>query len=515
MNAVIYCRVSTKEQVDNLSLGTQERESRRYCERAGYGVARVFVERGESAKTADRPQLLAMLEWCRKNKDTVDVVVVYAVSRLARRQYDHHTIRMMLSRYGISLRSVTEPIDDSPTGKAMEGMLSVFSQLDNDMRSERTKAGMRARMQLGKWSHKAPLGYLNSKVPSLEPDPQVAPLVAEAFQRIASGRYSLAEATAYVNALGLRGRNGKPLEPKRLDRILRSPVYKGLIVSKNSDTSAQGDFQPIVSEETFDVAQAALERNGKAKSPRLRVRPEFPLKRTLRCARCSKPLTASTSKGNGGEYAYYRCRENCVKGRQEDVHLAFVTLLRRLEPTEGVMRLFREIVLDVWRTRGEEARRARGRLQERVDRLLDRKNKLFDLRLDGKVDEASFDEQLERLQDQIGELRLQLAEAQAEELDIESTLDFAEYALRNAARMWQGFDVEQRMRFQRLLFPDGLTFDGKGFGTGTISPVFKVLEPSTNVKGSMASPITPGWNQVVGWPREVQRIREIAGDVAA
>ena len=68
---------------------------------------------------------------------------------------------------------------------------------------------------------------------------------------------------------------------------------------------------------------------------------------------------------------------------------------------------------------------------------------------------------------------------------------------------------------QMLLFPDGLTFDGKGFGTGTISPVFKVLEPSTNVKGSMASPITPGWNQVVGWPREVQRIREIAGDVAA
>ena len=188
--------------------------------------------------------MLRPVEWCRKNKDTVDMVVVYAVSRLARQQYDHHTIRMMLSRYGISLRSVTEPIDDSPTGKAMEGMLSVFSQLDNDMRSERTKAGMRARMQLGKWSHKAPLGYLNSKVPSLEPDPRVAPLVAEAFQRMASGRYSLAEATAYVNALGLRGRNGKPLEPKRLDRILRSPVYKGLIVSKNSEAAKHASVMP-------------------------------------------------------------------------------------------------------------------------------------------------------------------------------------------------------------------------------------------------------------------------------
>ena len=109
------------------------------------------------------------------------MVVVYAVSRLARKQYDHHTIRMMLSKYGISLRSVTEPIDDTPTGKAMEGMLSVFSQLDNDMRSERTKAGMRARLQMGKWSHQAPIGYVNASEPSLERDPRTAASYCRGF----------------------------------------------------------------------------------------------------------------------------------------------------------------------------------------------------------------------------------------------------------------------------------------------------------------------------------------------
>jgi len=488
MNAVIYCRVSTKEQVDNLSLATQERESRRFCQQNGYGVARIFIERGESAKTADRPQLLAMLDWCSKHKDAVDVVVVYAVSRLARQQYDHHTIRMMLSRYGISLRSVTEPIDDSPTGKAMEGMLSVFSQLDNDMKSERTKAGMRARMLMGKWSHQAPICYLNSSEPSLVPDPRKAPLIAEAFQRMGSGQYSLSEVAAHVSALGLRGKTGKPITAKYLGKILVRPVYKGLIVSKSNGVSAQGDFQPIVTEETFELAQAALARNGKAKTPRRRVRSEFPLKGTLRCAKCDRPVTASTSKGNGGSYSYYRCPSNCVKGRQEDVHGDFVALLRRLQPTQGVMRLFREIVLDVLKTRGEEAQRARGLLQRRLDQLLDRKNKLFDLRLDEKLDEASFDEQLERYQEQIGDVRLQLAEAQGEELDAEATLDFADYALRNAARLWSGFDVNQRLRFQRLLFPAGLPFDGEGFGTTEISPVFKMLEPATDVAGSMASP---------------------------
>jgi CRP-like cAMP-binding protein len=37
---------------------------------------------------------------------------------------------------GISLRSATEPIDDTATGKLMEGVLAAFAQFDNDVRSD-------------------------------------------------------------------------------------------------------------------------------------------------------------------------------------------------------------------------------------------------------------------------------------------------------------------------------------------------------------------------------------------
>src|SRR5207249_445439 len=53
--AVIYCRVSTKEQTQNLSLPTQRRACEQYCDRHGLEVVRVFVEEGESAKTTERP----------------------------------------------------------------------------------------------------------------------------------------------------------------------------------------------------------------------------------------------------------------------------------------------------------------------------------------------------------------------------------------------------------------------------------------------------------------------------
>jgi DNA invertase Pin-like site-specific DNA recombinase len=62
LKAVIYTRVSTEEQAKNLSLETQQRECRDYCERNGYTVDRVFEERGASAKTTVRPEFQAMLD---------------------------------------------------------------------------------------------------------------------------------------------------------------------------------------------------------------------------------------------------------------------------------------------------------------------------------------------------------------------------------------------------------------------------------------------------------------------
>jgi hypothetical protein len=58
--------------------------------------------------------------------------------------YDHFALRSHLQSLGISLRSATEPIDDTSTGKLMEGVLAAFAQFDNDVRSDRTRAGMKA-----------------------------------------------------------------------------------------------------------------------------------------------------------------------------------------------------------------------------------------------------------------------------------------------------------------------------------------------------------------------------------
>src|SRR5882762_5776002 len=80
VGAVIYVRVSTKEQTENLSLPTQLRACEEYCRREGYEVLERFTEQGESAKTAVRTELQKLLNYCRTHKGQVHFVVVYNIT---------------------------------------------------------------------------------------------------------------------------------------------------------------------------------------------------------------------------------------------------------------------------------------------------------------------------------------------------------------------------------------------------------------------------------------------------
>ena len=162
VGAVIYIRVSTKEQTENLSLPTQLRACEEYCRREGYEVLERFREEGESAKTADRLNCRG----CSRSAGRTRARFISSLSSTSRGSRAKNTTTSRSAHYlqslGISLRSATEPIDDTSTGKLMEGVLAAFAQFDNDVRSDRTRAGMKAALELGRWVFLAPIGYINA-----------------------------------------------------------------------------------------------------------------------------------------------------------------------------------------------------------------------------------------------------------------------------------------------------------------------------------------------------------------
>lgn len=262
VGAVIYVRVSTKEQTENLSLPTQLRACEEYCRRQGYEVLERFHEEGESAKTTDRTELQKLLTYCRQIKGPVHFVVVFNLTRFARDKYDHFALRSLLQSLGISQRSATEPIDDTSTGKLMEGVLAAFAQFDNDCRSDRTRAGMKAALEPGRRVFLAPIGYVNAPRAmgkSLMADPKRAPLVRRAFEEYATGRFTKQQLLAQVSTWGLTNRRGKPLTSQAIGVLLRNQVYVGIVdCPEYGVRGKRGDFDPLVSEEVFYRAQAVL-----------------------------------------------------------------------------------------------------------------------------------------------------------------------------------------------------------------------------------------------------------------
>ncbi len=496
MKAVIYCRVSTKEQTSNLSLPTQRKACIEYCQKHGYSVDRVFIEEGESAKTADRPEFLKLLAYCRQKKGTVQALVVYSISRFARNSHDFHAVKGLLAGLGITLRSVTEPTDDTSTGKLMEGILAAFAQFDNDVRAERTVAGMKAAQERGRWTFQAPLGYLNSKGIadgfSMVPDPERAPLVRKAFELYATGQYSKQEVLRSVSNLGLRTRKGRPVSAQTFDKLLRNPLYRGWIVVKKWGEPKQGSFEPLVNEEVFNCVQCVLSGKRQSLVPHVRNHPDFPLRQSVRCGACNKPLTGSWSKGRSKKYPYYCCpARHCrgVKVRKENLEKLFVEFLGRLNPLPEYLQLFGAIVLDVWKEKQAESALQIAVLKERLKKLEWHKQQLIDAFLyRGDIDKAIFDDQMSKLKEQSTITEMDLHQLRLEELDVEAILKFSQHVLLNAARLWIEASLDQKQRLQKVLFPEGLSFSEGNFRTAKTSLVFQLLEASVTEKANLVSP---------------------------
>jgi len=281
--AVLYCRVSTKEQVDEgNSLITQEKICKEYATKNGYDIAEIFIEQGESAKTADRTELQKLFTYCADKKNNIKAVIIYKLDRLSRNTDDYSQIRLLLKRYGVEIKSTTEHFEDSPVGRFMENTMANIAQFDNDIRAERCAGGMKEAMREGRYVWMAPIGYDNVKIggrATIAQNSIMAPLILKAFELIATNIYPTEEVRKIILKDGLVNRQGKPITKGYFYDLLKNELYAGWIVKFNE--KHKGLFTPIVSEELFNQVQRVLKHKGRKHSAYLTDHPDFPLRKLL------------------------------------------------------------------------------------------------------------------------------------------------------------------------------------------------------------------------------------------
>ncbi len=485
--AVIYTRVSTDEQAKNgLSLKGQEDAAREYCRREAIEVAEVFCDAGESAKTANRPQLIASIAYCTDHYKEIDYYLVWKMDRLARMAYDTAVIDANLQKLGIQLRSVTEPITDSPIGSLTKTMLAGFAQFDNDVRAERSTSGVKRRIEEGGWPHMAPLGYNNFtdslKRPTLIQTEQ-APIIAKWLKEYLKGGYTQRAMNKLAWDMGIRSKKGKRLSYQQTINMLRNPVYAGLVMSKMIEVPVEGLHDGLINLTEHEEIMDKLDNRKKA-SNALTASHDWPLRSSfVKCADCGESVTGSAPKGRTKNYPIYHC-PNCraktvghrVSVSKDKLHDEFEALLNSVTPSEATLKLFRSQVVKKWQNVHKEQRLQQQKLQQELEKLKDRKQRIITMFIDGNLSSDEKLEQTNRIASDILRTELKLNEAKDEVISSDVLIDFGINMIQNAPKLWRIANELERQRLQTAIFPEGLTYDFvKGFGTAKTGDLYEAI----------------------------------------
>jgi site-specific DNA recombinase len=438
MRCVIYLRVSTREQAEKgegdegFSIPAQREACSRHIRDAGWQLTDEYVDRGESARSADRPALQAMLARIAEDRD-VDAVVVHKIDRLARNMEDHVAIRALLRRRGVALVSVTENVEETASGRLVEGIHALMAEFYSANLANEIKKGLNQKVKQGGFPHGAPLGYVNLReivggrqVARIVPDPERAPLIAGAFERYVTGDWTLQRLAGELAHQGLtnRGQRGKPAAPitwQGLAKILANPVYIGVV--EWNGVQYPGTHEPLVTPEVFRRVQELLGARA-ARGTRERKHPHY-LKGLLNCGVCGRRLSIQHSKGR---YTYFfclgqkndpqgTCRERYIAA--DDLEAQVEDLYQRIElPASWAERLHEDMAAEiVERQRADAAQREL--LTRRLAKAEGKRRKLLDAYYAGaldvttlKAEQARIGADIQAAKDRLGDLDANLGEWQ-------------------------------------------------------------------------------------------------------
>ena len=315
----LYARVSSDRQDVDLSVAAQLRALREHAEKHGNIVVREYVDEAESGRVADRPQFRQMLDDASGADAPFEEILVWKFSRFTRKREHAVAFKSMLRRRGIRVVSITEHADDSPTGKLMEAIIESVDEFYSENLAQDVVRGMREAASRGFFlASRAPFGYKRVKVadggkerPTLEVDPDAAPVVKEVFERALHGQ-GLKEICRDLNERGVTNR-GRRWSKNALHYLLTNEAYTGTAVwGKTSRVGktpnpvrVEGAWEPLVTRELFEGVREALRSRAPNVQRPASVGSKYLLSGLLRCGLCGKAYVGQGAKG--GRYGYYVC----------------------------------------------------------------------------------------------------------------------------------------------------------------------------------------------------------------
>lgn len=455
---VIYTRVSTREQAENnMSLDTQRRACDSYARKHGYKVMAYFGGTYESAKTDEREEFNHMLSFVQKSREKIAFIIVYSVDRFSRSGANAIYITEQLKHNGISVVSVTQPTDVStPSGSLQQNIQFIFSEYDNQLRREKSMAGMRDKLLRGEWCVKPPRGYdivtINGKRSIvLNKDSE---LIRKVFLWKLYERLSLTEIRDKLIAGGMK------VGHSYISNLLRNPFYCGILSNKLlAGKVVAGKHEKLVSQEIFLAVNELLKNEKKNQTKHTSDNENLPLRRMIVCAKCNTNMTGYLVKKKG--LYYYKCTQLgcCTNKSAVVIHNLFTDLLNNIRLNEkknpGVKKKFVANFIKV----DHVNEKSRGIYKANLTVIKQKLEAIEERFALGEINESIYKKYKIKLEKEKNEVEIMIDKTNAGLTNHNLVKKESDEIISKLKDIWLKGDLQTKRIIQSSIFPEGLVYE--------------------------------------------------------
>ena len=341
LKCYIYIRVSTSMQVEGYSLEAQRERLTKFADFQDIEIVREYCDAGKSGKNiSGRPEFTQMLNDVAEDRDGVNFILVFKLSRFGRNAADVLNSLQYIQDFGVNLICVEDGIDSSKdSGKLTITVLSAVAEIERENILVQTMEGRRQKAREGKWNGgQAPFGYtLDSKNSTLIVNPEEAEIVRIIFNKFVNEGLGAERICDYLNQHGYTKKKLKKNELNYFARsfimkILDNPVYTGKIAYGRSVTEkvkgsrdeykrvrnddymlADGIHEAIIDQETWEATRLRRNDTGIKWEKTHSLDHEHILSGVIKCPICGTGLVGTLRRRKNkksGEYKddfYYKC----------------------------------------------------------------------------------------------------------------------------------------------------------------------------------------------------------------
>lgn len=480
-NTVIYTRVSSKEQADtNQSLEIQRKYCTEYAEKNSLKVLGFFGGTYESAKTDERNEFNRMIKFVKSSKEKISCILVYSLDRFSRSGENAIYISSQLKKEGITIVSVTQPMDaSSHTGTLQQNIHFIFSKYDNDLRMQKCVDGMKEKLKRGEWLGVVPTGYSYDRTHGGKEQKIIinekGRLLQKAFQWRLEGN-SNPKIVEKLKALGMI------IPFQRLSEIFHNPFYCGLITHRMLEGEiVEGKHPAIVSKEIF-MKVYRLNKKGGYKHQKEN---EFlPLKHFVKCDKCGKPFTGYLVKRKG--IYYYKCNDmKCHCNRSVKImHNKFVELLDKNSSDATYNKTYKMALEYLYNKEISAGKDQKEKLALQLKEIKEKLYKAEERFACGEIDRDIYERVSGKLKEEVRYIEKSL-DSTSKLSNPGKVFDFIVSLSSKLPTTWTLGDYYQKQNVQKMLFPENLRYNKENdeyLTSRWISPIAVTSYLSTALK---------------------------------